>query len=196
VFEGWAKRRSLSAIVRPCPNLAKRAMFVSGTELRHAYLSSAMLHYFRKKLANLSENELRVRLEETLKFLALARFCTGPIPISSEIDEIWHYWILQTQQYRQVCCFLPGGEFLHHSSNAYIECFDPEVGSRDNLRSDVLMLATYVANFGPFEHDRFKYWMLARHLIENCGWTLNELNSWLASDSHAPKLREQPLRAV
>lgn len=171
-------------------------MTMSGPELCDAYLTPAMQHYFRKKLAHLSEAELQARIEETLKFLMIARFCTGSIPVCRELDEIWHYWILQTQQYEQLCRSLPGGEFLHHSSNAYIECFDPEVGSRDNLRSDVYMLATYVANFGPFEPGRFKYWLLALHLIEERGWTLDELNSWLASGSRVPQACEQLLRTA
>lgn len=157
-------------------------MTITGDQLRGAYLSAPMLHYFRKKLWLLGEAELRARIEETLKFLAIANYCSGAIPVSRDIDEVWHYWILQTQEYEALCSSLPGGKFIHHTSNDYIEYFDEDVGKHDNLAMDVKMLATYVANYGPFEEDRVRYWLLASHLVEKCGWKLAQLNDWLASE--------------
>jgi hypothetical protein len=78
-------------------------MAITGQQLCDAYLSVAMLHYFRKKFSQLTEAELRARIEETLKFLAISTYCSGAIPVSREIDEIWHYWILQTKEYEQKC---------------------------------------------------------------------------------------------
>lgn len=157
-------------------------MTITGQQLCDAYLSAPMLHYLRKKLPQLAEAELRARIEETLKFLAISAYCSGAIPVSRDIDEVWHYWILQTQEYEALCSSLFGGKFIHHTSNDYIEYFDEDVGMRDNLSLDVKMLATYVANYGPFEESRVKYWLLAEHLIERCGWKIEELNDWLASE--------------
>jgi hypothetical protein len=139
-----------------------------------------MLHYFRRKFPSLPELELHTRIEETLKFLAIAKYCSGAIPVSREIDDVWHYWILQTQEYKTLCCCLAGGEFIHHTSNSYVEYFDKDIGKHDNLQLDIKMLATYVANYGPFEESRVKYWLLASHLVEKCGWEIQQLNEWLA----------------
>ena len=160
-----------------------RPMTITGHQLRDTYLSPPMLHYFQKKFRQLPEAELRARIEETLKFLAISTYCTGAIPVSRDIDEIWHYWILQTQEYEALCLSLPGGKFIHHTSNDYIEYFDGDIGKHDNLPLDVKMLATYVANYGPFEESRVKYWLLASHLVENCGWEIQQLNDWLTSSS-------------
>lgn len=159
----------------------------TGRQLCDAYLSPAMLHYFRKKILHLTDAELQARIEELLKFLGIATFCSGAIPVSRDIDEVWHYWILQTQEYEALCSSLPGGKFIHHTSNDYVEYFDKDVGRHDNLRLDVKMLATYFANYGPFEESRAKYWLLASHLIERHGWSVEQLNDWLASGSGADR---------
>jgi hypothetical protein len=156
-------------------------MTITNQQLCDAYLSVPMFYYFQKKFAQLSESELRARIEETLKFLAIATYCSGAIPVSREIDEIWHYWILQTQEYQALCLSLQGGRFIHHTSNDYIEYFDKDISNHDNLQLDIKMLATYVANYGSFEESRVKYWLLALHLIENCGWNIQQLNDWLMS---------------
>jgi hypothetical protein len=160
-------------------------MTITGHQLCDAYLSAPMLHYFQKKFSHLTDSELRARVEETLKFLAISTYCTGAIPVSRDIDEIWHYWILQTQEYEALCSSLPRGTFIHHTSNDYIECFDRDIGKHDNLPLDVKMLATYVANYGPFEERRVKYWLLAAYLVEKRGWNILQLNDWLTSGSRA-----------
>jgi hypothetical protein len=55
------------------------------------------------------------------------------------------------------------------------------VGDRNDLTQEVKMLALYVANFGPFEAGRTKYWLLANHLLERRGWSVQQLNEWLLS---------------
>jgi hypothetical protein len=160
-------------------------MMLSGEDLRAVYLPPSMLHYFHRKLPDLSEDELLARVEEALKFLAIARFCTSAIPVTKEIDDIWHYWILQTQEYEALCRALPGGEFIHHSSNAYLEYEDPEISTNWNVRADVEMLAIYVANFGPFSANRIRFWSLPAFLIEKRGWSLDDLNHWLFREAPA-----------
>ena len=86
--------------------------------------------------------------------------------MSRDIDNVWHYWILQTQEYQRLCEGLNGGKLIHHSSNDYIGYFDKDVGTHETLSIDVKMLAAYVENFGLFEADRVHYWLLADHLLE------------------------------
>ena len=152
---------------------------IANEQLRAAFLDEPMLHYFKSKLPELPYHGLLARIEETLKFLYLASECTGPIPVSREIDEIWHYWILQTQEYASLCESLPTGTMIHHSSNEYLRYFDQTVGKNNDLALDVKMLALYVGNFGPFEPGRAKYWLFATHLVQRCGWTTQQLNDWL-----------------
>lgn len=152
---------------------------ISDHQLRSAYLDEPTIAYFRRKLTDVPEAELQRRVEETIKFLIIATECTGAIPVTREIDQIWHLWILQTQEYVKLCQLLPAGEFIHHSSNDYLAFFDPSVDEGTDLAGDVKMLALYVQNFGPFDSDRAKYWRLATHVVDDLGWSLQQLNEWL-----------------
>jgi hypothetical protein len=152
---------------------------MTNDQLGMAFLDAPMLHYFRCKFANLRADELQARIEETLKFLFISHQCTGAIPVNRDIDAIWHAWILETREYSTLCGRLPARAFIHHSSNDYLRYFDPSVGERNDLMQEVKMLALYVANFGPFEAGRAKYWLLASHLMERCGWSVEQLNEWL-----------------
>lgn len=152
---------------------------ISAQQLLTAYVNQPLLQYFQRKFPQLSQRDLQIQLEETLKFLFMAEECTGAIPVSREIDEIWHRWILQTQEYMSLCERLPAGHYIHHSSNDYEKYFDAEVNERSNLLLDVKMLALYVANFGAFEEERISHWLLARHLVNKCGWSVAQLNEWL-----------------
>lgn len=155
-------------------------MPITNQQLFDTFVSAPMLHYFQKKFSSLSQIELRARIEETLKFLAIGTFCSGCIPVSRDIDQIWHHWILQTEEYQALCLSLPGKTFIHHSSNDYIKYFDENVGKRDNLALDVKMLALYTVNYGPFEASRVRYWLLASHLVSKRGWSVEQLNDWLS----------------
>jgi hypothetical protein len=161
---------------------------ISATQLLTIYVNQPMLQYFQRKLPQFSERDLQIQIEETLKFLFMAEECSGAIPVSRELDEIWHYWILQTQEYMSLCERLPAGHYIHHSSNDYEKYFDAEVSERSNLLLDIKMLALYAANFGAFEEERINYWLLAKHLVNKCGWSVAQLNEWLGvseSNQHA-----------
>jgi hypothetical protein len=153
---------------------------VSNEELRRRLLPEAMIAYFKKKLPKLAEGELLARIEETLKFLTLSPHCKQNIPVSQEIDEIWHLWILESQEYFELCSRIEPGNYIHHSSNDYGETQGRGNSDADQLRSDVEMLALYVRTFGAFRDDRIRYWSLPSHLTKK-GWKTSEINSWLLS---------------
>jgi hypothetical protein len=139
-----------------------------------------MQSYFEKKLSPLHPTEITVRIEETLKFLNMAVYCHGAIPVSKEIDEIWHLWILETREYQKLCSSLQGRTFLHHTSNAYLaQCEETGESREDELLHGVTMLGSYVLNYGPFEKGRVQYWLLADRLVNQCGWSIDQLNDWL-----------------
>ena len=142
-------------------------------------LDGAMHSYFRCKFPELPGDELDTRIEETLRFLFISHECTGPIPVSREVDEVWHAWILQTQEYFGLCEQLPTGRYIHHSSNDYLRYFDPNVGEEDDMALSVKMLALYVTNFGHFTAASARHWLLVRHLMDRWGWSLSAVNDWL-----------------
>jgi hypothetical protein len=157
-------------------------MPISSQDLTGIFLSPQMRCYFQRKLPDVPPAELDVRIEETLKFLNIAVYCNGSIPVTQEIDDIWHLWILETKEYNRLCASLQGREYIHHSSHVYAQCGDDAAGPPENdLEEDVAMLATYVRNYGSFEASRVRYWRLAAHLVEKCGWRVEGLNDWLAA---------------
>lgn len=159
---------------------------ISNQQLRAAFLTPAMKHYFERKLADVPPGEVAARVEELLKFLNMTTHSHGPIPVSEEIDDVWHLWVLQTKDYARLCRTLQGGKFIHHSSNEYEEYADKEVKTRPvDLHRTVSMLRAYVVNYGPFEADRVKHWPVAARVMEKLGWTVDRLNTWLCSATAA-----------
>ncbi len=158
---------------------------ITGHQLREEFLSPQMHFYFERKLAPLPSEDVVVQIEELLKYLNMAVHCNGDIPVSKDIDEVWHLWILQTQQYEELCARLSGGVFLHHSSNDYALFTDPGAKDRKIDRTiGISILASYVMNYGPFEADRLKYWPLAAKLAESLG-DVGRLNALLQSESQS-----------
>jgi hypothetical protein len=154
---------------------------LSNQQLRDAFLSPQMQCYFEKKLPDVPPAEVGIRIEEALKFLNIATYCHGNIPVSKEIDEIWHLWILETREYAKLCSQLQGRQYLHHSSNVFAACAEGDGAVPENdLDEEVSMLATYVLNYGPFEEERIEYWPFAAHLVSR-GLTVDQLNDWLQS---------------
>jgi hypothetical protein len=153
---------------------------ITSQHLREAYLSPQMKRYFDRKLAPVPSAEVYVRIEELLKFLNMAEPCPGGIPVSAEIDDVWHYWILETAEYARLCAKLGPGVFLHHSSTDYSEDADVSAkGTKADLESGLSTLVSYVKNYGTFEQDRVRYWPLAARLMDLKKCDLAQFNTWL-----------------
>ena len=91
---------------------------IAGEELYHVVKS----HFHD----NLGEDcrHVEIKFEECLKYLfLLSRFnsvLAGKfMPLVGEVDEVWHYLIIQTREYENLCQRLPGQIFLHHKSLTY-----------------------------------------------------------------------------
>jgi hypothetical protein len=155
---------------------------ITGQQLRAELLSPAMKHYFDRKLAPLSSDEVDVRIEETLKFLNMAHYGRGGVPVTDELDELWHYWILETMEYEKLCSKLAGGKMIHHTGNYYLEYADEELKCLDVSPEDgIAVLISYVQNYGPFEPDRVEFWRYATAMMRWRNWDTAALNHWLAS---------------
>ena len=149
----------------------------SDEALLKKYLPEAMERYFAAKLHELSRGELRVRIAECLKALALKS--TGNILFSNDIDTIWHYWILQTKEYAELCANLPGGGFQHHSSADYPDNQLSPAQADQEVDRIVAFFASYVQNFGPMEASRLQYWPALEGLRTALGWDLPRTNAFL-----------------
>jgi hypothetical protein len=164
---------------------------ITNRQLREAFLEPQMQFYFERKLAPLPTDEVLALVEEALKFLNMAHHCYGDVPVSSEVDEVWHLWILETVEYDRLCSRLAGGVFLHHTSSDYALFKDSDATSRDiDPTSGIAILASYVMNYGPFAADRVRYWPLAERLVGSLGGDLNRFNAMLQSRSAVLAARE------
>src|SRR4051795_6953590 len=92
---------------------------VSAQQLREAYLPREMECYLRKKLVALPVAEFSRRVDEALKFLHMSSELRGSIPVTSDIDDVWHLWILETREYAKLCAAIPGTTFIDHCSDAF-----------------------------------------------------------------------------
>lgn len=160
---------------------------ITNEQLRTSFLTPAMKYYFDRKLDPLPSGQVDARIEELLKYLNMAVHSHGGIPFSDEIDDVWHYWIMQTKEYMLLCQKLDGGKFIHHSSNDYEEYADRQLKERPlDVTRAVSLLRSYVINYGPFAADRIRYWPVARQVSERLGWSAERLNAWLMSTTAVP----------
>lgn len=124
---------------------------------------------------------LLIRLEELLKFLYISskypELKKSFIPLTQEVDDIWHELILQTAYYQKLCEALPGGRMIHHESIRFDD-YKVEL-PRDILVHEMLCwLSLYVNNFGDFTEDRIKFWFFIRVIKETLNLSLSELNNY------------------
>jgi hypothetical protein len=145
---------------------------VTDQELLGRHLSPEMAEYFARKFAGLDADELHRRVAECLKGLTLMHLLPGDIPFSEEIDAVWHYWLLETAEYAELCLRITGGEFLHHSSADYppMRQAQAEQSPRDAVRRLLAFFALYVSRFGAMDERRLAYWPALAALMEVYGW--------------------------
>lgn len=97
------------------------------------------------------------------------------LPVEQDIDEIWHYLILQTREYRELCeQRLPGRYFIEHRSIAY-EDYQQEPGREQVLEEALRWIPLYCAEFGPFDEGALPHWTIVRFLHEQLGMSLADI---------------------
>ncbi|MEU4211772.1 hypothetical protein AB0F13_17495 [Streptomyces sp. NPDC026206] len=97
------------------------------------------------------------------------------LPVEQDIDEIWHYLILQTREYRALCEErLPGRFFIHHRSIAY-EDYQQEPGREQALEEALRWIPLYVREFGPFDEGALPHWTIVRFLHERMNMSLRDI---------------------
>ena len=156
----------------------KKKAWISSESLLARYLTPEIGHYFKKKCPLQSEEVLYLRLSELLKYLSLAHNTLIDVPVSHEIDDLWHFWILQTRQYQELMAKLPSGAFMHHSSKDYPKAVSFQ--EEEVIEQQLSFLASYLENFGPFNEQTVVYWPMAQQLCGSLG-SLEALNEFLDS---------------
>ena len=156
-------------------------------QLLRMFLSPDMREYFLQKNSAITVEEIESRICELLKFLLMAEHCHGTILFSEAVDEIWHYWILQTRQYAELCACLPLRRVVHHSSADY----PPTRGATmltlgDDREIDRVFsfFSSYVTNFGRLTDKSLEYWPPAEKMMHFGNWSLEEFNDILMGKSH------------
>ncbi|WP_369213210.1 hypothetical protein [Streptomyces flavofungini] len=106
------------------------------------------------------------------------------LPVEQDIDEIWHYLILQTREYRELCeQRLPGGHFIHHRSISY-DAYQAAPGRETAAEEALRWIPLYTAAFGPFDEAALPHWTVVRFLHEELGLSLAEITA--AGEAEAP----------
>ncbi|MGH4030048.1 hypothetical protein ACQB60_14045 [Actinomycetota bacterium Odt1-20B] len=97
------------------------------------------------------------------------------LPVEQDIDEIWHYLILQTREYRELCeQRLPGGHFIHHRSISY-DAYQRSPGRATAAEEALRWIPLYTEAFGPFDEDAVAHWTVVRFLHDELGLSLAEI---------------------
>jgi hypothetical protein len=155
---------------------------ISNEILHQTFITPSIRYYLHKKLAHVSPEQVDIRTEELLKFLNMSHHCSGDIPFNDEVDEIWHLWIMETQEYFALCQKIRGANnsYIHHCSSDYLEYFNAEVKSqKPDMDRLFNILLSYVHNYGPFSAERIIYWPLALDIQQNSHISVDEFNQWL-----------------
>lgn len=141
-----------------------------------SYLTPRIRELFIEDFPDRSPEDIEIQAEECLKFLYIASMSKGVfIPLTKEVDEIWHEMILQTKFYQELCASLPGHRFIHHESiglNGYAEI----VGPGASVAKFLEWLPKYAELFGEFTKETAKYWVIVQFLQNELNMSLDEIN--------------------
>lgn len=124
---------------------------------------------------------LERQLGECLKYLAIVSMTEGRrIPVTPEVDDVWHELLLQTSSYRQLCASLPGKKFLDHESIDPLS-YNERVGDAAFVREWVQWIPDYVQSFGPFTAEVAQDWNVVRFLQDELAMSLEQINEFGAN---------------
>lgn len=148
-------------------------------KILYKLLDTPYIEYLVEKSAPRSREETLLLAEECSKYLSLSHFRPGEIPVSKEVDEIWHLLILETRPYKELCEKLPGKIFKHHCSAVYqrLSSSNDEKLSNDTEASRQLeWLLSYVQNFGDFTEEALPCWPYALKIMKKLNLNLSDFN--------------------
>jgi hypothetical protein len=139
------------------------------------------------------------QVRECLRYLYLVsrhpdRLAGLFLPVEQDIDEIWHYLILQTREYRQLCeQRLPGGHFIHHRSISY-DTYQADPGRETAAEEALRWIPLYTAAFGPFDEDALPHWTVVRFLHDELDLSLAQIADLASGAFLSAPETEAPVR--
>ncbi|MFG2622838.1 hypothetical protein ACGFXC_35025 [Streptomyces sp. NPDC048507] len=154
-------------------------------DLLGAALHEETVRHFTTKTGH-ERGHVEHQVRECLRYLYLVSLHPDRLgglflPVEQEIDEIWHFLILQTREYRDLCEErLPGRRFVHHRSIAYGDYQDGGELPRGRERSAeeaLRWIPLYTAAFGPFDRDALPHWTIVAFLNGQLGMGLAEISA-------------------
>ncbi|MGW2231400.1 hypothetical protein [Streptomyces formicae] len=149
-------------------------------ELLGTALHDEVVRYFAEQPDAPDADVVTYQVRECLRYLYLVsrhpdRLGGLFLPVEQDIDEIWHYLILQTREYRELCeQRLPGGHFIHHRSISY-DAYQADPGRETAAEEALRWIPLYTAAFGPFDADALPHWTVVRFLHDQLGLSLAEI---------------------
>ncbi|CAM5472454.1 hypothetical protein GCM10010329_30920 [Streptomyces spiroverticillatus] len=152
-----------------------------------AELYRETLAHFTQKPGAPEADVVAAQVRECARYLHLVsrhrdRLAGLFLPVEQDIDEIWHFLILQTREYRDLCeQRLPGGHFIHHRSisyDAYRTSAETVAPSRATAAEEALRwIPLYAEAFGGYDAEGLPHWTVVRFLHEELGLSLTEINA-------------------
>ncbi|RDI67921.1 hypothetical protein [Nocardia pseudobrasiliensis] len=137
---------------------------------------------------DIDEPTARTQVREAVRYLTLVSAHPQALgglflPVEQQIDEVWHYLILQTREYTDLCeNRLPGGHFIHHRSISYGDYGDRQ--SRETmLEQSLRWIPLYCGRFGDFDAEGARWWTMVRFLHEEMGYGLAEISALAPADA-------------
>ncbi|MFK8258596.1 hypothetical protein ACFL9S_12505 [Erwinia sp. AnSW2-5] len=130
----------------------------------------------------LGRTEAEQQVIECLRFLYLIsafpqRLGGLFLPVEQAIDEVWHFLILQTREYRILCeQKLPGRFFIEHRSMPYNQ-YGQEPGREQMAEEALRWLPLYRATFGGFDECSAPCWTMVRFLHGQMNMSLEHINA-------------------
>ncbi|ANP53048.1 hypothetical protein J2Z21_000649 [Streptomyces griseochromogenes] len=143
-------------------------------------LHTEVVNHFADQSPDASGEFATRQVTECLRYLYLVSLYRDQLgglflPVEQEIDEIWHYLILQTREYRALCEErLPGRFFIEHRSIGY-EDYQQEPGRERALEEALRWIPLYCREFGPFDAGALPHWTIVRFLHRQMGLSLADI---------------------
>jgi len=145
-------------------------------ELIKMHPSSEMKKQLNTVFSDLNQDEIEMRTLEFLKFIYIQSIKdAGFIPVTDEIDQIWHEYILQTREYQYLCGDLPGDKFVHHQTITLAE-YSKNQSRMDLIKAMLDWIPHYYFYFGAFTEQTGQYWIIVNFLSNELHLTLEQIN--------------------
>ncbi|MFD7548971.1 hypothetical protein ACFV0R_21025 [Streptomyces sp. NPDC059578] len=142
-------------------------------------LHEEVVTYFVKD-TGATRQDVERQVAECLRYLFLVSRYRSELaglflPVEQHIDEIWHYLILQTREYRALCEErLPGRVFIDHRSIGYEE-YAEQPGRERTIEEALRWIPLYCEEFGPFEEEAVAHWTIVRFLRDRMDLSLTDI---------------------